>query len=156
MGGQTALNTALDLHSKGILKKHDIEMIGATKEAIDKAEDRDLFAAAMEKIGLRTPKAALAHNAEEAKEILDDIGFPCVLRPNFTMGGGGGGIAYNVEEFEEICIRGFDLSPTSEIFIDEFLGGWKEYEMEVVRDKNDNCIIVCLSLIHISEPTRPY
>ena len=118
-------------------------MIGATKEAIDKAEDRDLFAAAMEKIGLRTPKAALAHNAEEAKEILDDIGFPCVLRPNFTMGGGGGGIAYNVEEFEEICIRGFDLSPTSEIFIDEFLGGWKEYEMEVVRDKNDNCIIVC-------------
>ena len=143
MGGQTALNTALDLHSKGILKKHGIEMIGATKEAIDKAEDRDLFAAAMEKIGLRTPKAALAHNAEEAKEILDDIGFPCVLRPNFTMGGGGGGIAYNVEEFEEICIRGFDLSPTSEIFIDEFLGGWKEYEMEVVRDKNDNCIIVC-------------
>ena len=143
MGGQTALNTALDLHSKGILKKHGIEMIGATKEAIDKAEDRDLFAAAMEKIGLRTPKAALAHNEEEAKEILDDIGFPCVLRPNFTMGGGGGGIAYNVEEFEEICIRGFDLSPTSEIFIDEFLGGWKEYEMEVVRDKNDNCIIVC-------------
>ena len=143
MGGQTALNTALDLHSKGILKKHGIEMIGATKEAIDKAEDRDLFAAAMEKIGLRTPKAALAHNKEEAKEILDDIGFPCVLRPNFTMGGGGGGIAYNVEEFEEICVRGFDLSPTSEIFIDEFLGGWKEYEMEVVRDKNDNCIIVC-------------
>ena len=143
MGGQTALNTALDLHSKGILEKYNIEMIGASKEAIDKAEDRDLFAAAMDKIGLRTPKASLAHNFQEAKDILEDIGFPCVLRPNFTMGGGGGGIAYNVEEFEEICVRGFDLSPTSEIFIDEFLSGWKEYEMEVVRDKNDNCIIIC-------------
>ncbi|MFL2698112.1 MAG: carbamoyl-phosphate synthase large subunit [Gammaproteobacteria bacterium] len=143
MGGQTALNTALDLHSKGILEKYNIEMIGASKEAIDKAEDRDLFAAAMDKIGLRTPKASLAHNFQEAKDILEDIGFPCVLRPNFTMGGGGGGIAYNVEEFEEICVRGFDLSPTSEIFIDEFLRGWKEYEMEVVRDKNDNCIIIC-------------
>jgi len=143
MGGQTGLNTALDLDRKGVLKRHKVEMIGATKEAIDKAEDRNLFSEAMKKIGLRTPKAALAHNPKEAKKIVKDIGFPCVLRPNFTMGGAGGGVAYNLEEFEEICSRGFDLSPTSEIYIDEYLEGWKEYEMEVVRDKNDNCIIVC-------------
>ena len=143
MGGQTALNAALDLDSRGILKKHNVEMIGATKEAIDKAEDRELFAASMEKIGLKVPESGLAHNSEEAHALLDKIGFPCVLRPNFTMGGSGGGIAYNVEEFDQICKRGLELSPTSEIFIDKFLGGWKEYEMEVVRDKNDNCIIVC-------------
>ena len=143
MGGQTGLNTALDLDRKGVLKRHKVEMIGATKEAIDKAEDRNLFSEAMKKIGLRTPKAALAHNPKEAKKIVKDIGFPCVLRPNFTMGGAGGGVAYNLEEFEEICSRGFDFSPTSEIYIDEYLEGWKEYEMEVVRDKNDNCIIVC-------------
>ena len=143
MGGQTALNAALDLDSRGILKKHNVEMIGATKEAIDKAEDRELFAASMEKIGLKVPESGLAHNPEEAHELLERIGFPCVLRPNFTMGGSGGGIAYNVEEFDQICKRGLELSPTSEIFIDKFLGGWKEYEMEVVRDKNDNCIIVC-------------
>ena len=143
MGGQTGLNTALDLDRKGVLKRHKVEMIGATKEAIDKAEDRNLFSEAMKKIGLRTPKAALAHNLKEAKKIVKDIGFPCVLRPNFTMGGAGGGVAYNLEEFEEICSRGFDFSPTSEIYIDEYLEGWKEYEMEVVRDKNDNCIIVC-------------
>ena len=143
MGGQTGLNTALDLNREGILSQFNVEMIGATKEAIDKAEDRDLFSLAMKKIGLKTPRAALAHNLGEAIKIIDRIGFPCVLRPNFTMGGAGGGVAYNVEEFEEICSRGFDLSPTSEIFIDEFLEGWKEYEMEVVRDKNDNCIIVC-------------
>ena len=143
MGGQTGLNTALDLDREGVLKKHKVEMIGATKEAIDKAEDRDQFSEAMKKIGLRTPKAALAHNLKEAKRIVKDIGFPCVLRPNFTMGGAGGGVAYNQDEFEEICSRGFDLSPTSEIYIDEYLEGWKEYEMEVVRDKNDNCIIVC-------------
>ena len=143
MGGQTGLNTALDLDRKGVLKKHKVEMIGATKDSIDKAEDRDLFAASMNKIGLKTPKAALAHNLKEAKKILKEINFPCVLRPNFTMGGAGGGVAYNLEEFEEICSRGFDLSPTSEIYIDEYLEGWKEYEMEVVRDKNDNCIIVC-------------
>ena len=143
MGGQTALNAALDLDSRGILKKHNVEMIGATKEAIDKAEDRELFAIAMEKIGLKVPESGLAHNSEEAHILLDRIGFPCVLRPNFTMGGSGGGIAYNVEEFDQICKRGFELSPTSEIFIDKFLGGWKEYEMEVVRDRNDNCIIVC-------------
>ena len=143
MGGQTALNAALDLDSRGILKKHNVEMIGATKEAIDKAEDRELFAASMEKIGLKVPESGLAHNPEEAHALLEKIGFPCVLRPNFTMGGSGGGIAYNVEEFDQICKRGLELSPTSEIFIDKFLGGWKEYEMEVVRDKNDNCIIVC-------------
>ncbi len=143
MGGQTALNAALDLDSRGILEKHNVEMIGATKEAIDKAEDRELFAASMEKIGLKVPESGLAHNSEEAHILLKKIGFPCVLRPNFTMGGSGGGIAYNVEEFDQICKRGFELSPTSEIFIDKFLGGWKEYEMEVVRDKNDNCIIVC-------------
>ena len=143
MGGQTALNAALDLDSRGILKKHNVEMIGATKEAIDKAEDRELFAASMERIGLKVPESGLAHNLEEANDLLERIGFPCVLRPNFTMGGSGGGIAYNNEEFEEICNRGLELSPTSEIFIDKFLGGWKEYEMEVVRDKNDNCIIVC-------------
>ena len=143
MGGQTGLNTALDLDRKGVLKRHKVEMIGATKEAIDKAEDRNLFSQAMKKIGLKTPKAALAHNPKEAKKIVKDIGFPCVLRPNFTMGGAGGGVAYNLEEFEEIYSRGFDLSPTSEIYIDEYLEGWKEFEMEVVRDKNDNCIIVC-------------
>ena len=143
MGGQTALNAALDLDSRGILKKHNVEMIGATKEAIDKAEDRELFAKSMERIGLKVPESGLAHNLEEANELLQRIGFPCVLRPNFTMGGSGGGIAYNNEEFEEICDRGLELYPTSEIFIDKFLGGWKEYEMEVVRDKNDNCIIVC-------------
>jgi len=143
MGGQTALNAALDLDSRGILKKHKVEMIGATKKAIDKAEDRELFAQSMERIGLKVPESGLAHNLEEANDLLNRIGFPCVLRPNFTMGGSGGGIAYNNEEFEEICHRGLELSPTSEIFIDKFLGGWKEYEMEVVRDKNDNCIIVC-------------
>ena len=143
MGGQTALNAALDLDSRGILEKHNVKMIGASKEAIDKAEDRDLFAKAMKRIGLNVPQAELAHDVKQAGEILSRIGFPCVLRPNFTMGGSGGGIAYNLEEFEEICLRGFDLSPTSEVFIDKYLGGWKEYEMEVVRDKNDNCIIVC-------------
>ncbi len=143
MGGQTALNAALDLDSRGILEKHNVEMIGATKEAIDKAEDRELFAKSMERIGLKVPESGLAHNLEEANDLLERIGFPCVLRPNFTMGGSGGGIAYNNEEFEEICNRGLELSPTSEIFIDKFLGGWKEYEMEVVRDRNDNCIIIC-------------
>ncbi len=143
MGGQTALNTALDLNREGVLEAYDVQMIGATKEAIDKAEDRDLFSESMKKIGLKTPKAALAHDLKEANKILKDIGFPCVLRPNFTMGGAGGGVAYNYEEFEDICLRGFDLSPTSEIYIDQYLEGWKEYEMEVVRDKNDNCIIVC-------------
>ncbi len=143
MGGQTALNCALDLASKGVLEKHGVEMIGATKEAIDKAEDRELFDASMKRIGLECPRAATAHSMEEAFQVLDSIGFPCIIRPSFTMGGSGGGIAYNRSEFEDIVQRGLDLSPTTEVLIDESLIGWKEYEMEVVRDKNDNCIIVC-------------
>jgi carbamoyl-phosphate synthase large subunit len=143
MGGQTALNCALDLAREGVLEAEGVELIGATKEAIDKAEDRELFDQAMKRIGLETPRAAFAHSMEEAFQVLDSIGFPCIIRPSFTMGGSGGGIAYNREEFEEICLRGLDLSPTSELLIDESLIGWKEYEMEVVRDRNDNCIIVC-------------
>ena len=143
MGGQTALNCALKLAAEGVLEKFGVEMIGATKEAIDKAEDRELFDQAMKRIGLETPRASLAHSLEEAFGILEDIGFPCIIRPSFTMGGSGGGIAYNREEFEAICVRGLDLSPTNELLIDESLIGWKEYEMEVVRDRNDNCIIIC-------------
>ena len=143
MGGQTALNCALDLAREGVLDKFGVEMIGATKEAIDKAEDRELFDQAMKRIGLETPRAALAHSLEESFQVLDQIGFPCIIRPSFTMGGSGGGIAYNRDEFEEICLRGLDLSPTNELLIDESLIGWKEFEMEVVRDRNDNCIIVC-------------
>ena len=143
MGGQTALNCALALDANGILEKYNVELIGATKEAIEKAEDRKLFDEAMRKIGLECPKAAIAENMEEALEIQARFGFPVIIRPSFTMGGSGGGIAYNKEEFLEICERGFDLSPTKQLLIDESLIGWKEYEMEVVRDKNDNCIIVC-------------
>jgi carbamoyl-phosphate synthase large subunit len=143
MGGQTALNTALDLDKHGVLKKYDVELIGAKKEAIEKAEDRELFARAMDKIGLDQPRAGIARNMDDAFRILDEVGFPCIIRPSFTMGGTGGGIAYNREEFEDICTKGLDLSPTNELLIDESLIGWKEYEMEVVRDKNDNCIIVC-------------
>jgi len=143
MGGQTALNCALKLAAEGVLEKFNVEMIGATKEAIDKAEDRELFDQAMKRIGLETPRAKLAHSLDEAFSVLDDIGFPCIIRPSFTMGGSGGGIAYNREEFETICTRGLDLSPTNELLIDESLIGWKEYEMEVVRDRNDNCIIIC-------------
>ncbi|WP_288352523.1 carbamoyl-phosphate synthase large subunit [uncultured Marinobacter sp.] len=143
MGGQTALNCALDLEKHGILDKHGVEMIGANADTIDKAEDRDRFDKAMKKIGLECPRATIAHSMAEAWEVANDIGFPCIIRPSFTMGGSGGGIAYNRDEFEEICTRGLDLSPTNELLIDESLIGWKEYEMEVVRDKNDNCIIVC-------------
>ena len=143
MGGQTALNCALKLASEGVLEKFGVEMIGATQEAIDKAEDREKFDIAMRRIGLETPRAGLAHGMEEAWQVHEEIGFPCIIRPSFTMGGSGGGIAYNRDEFEEICLRGLELSPTSELLIDESLIGWKEYEMEVVRDKNDNCIIVC-------------
>lgn len=143
MGGQTALNCALDLDRHGVLKEHGVEMIGATKEAIDKAEDRDLFDKAMKRIGLETPRSAIAHSMEEALQVQSQLGFPSIIRPSFTMGGSGGGIAYNREEFMEICERGLDLSPTNELLIDESLIGWKEYEMEVVRDKNDNCIIIC-------------
>ena len=143
MGGQTALNCALKLAAEGVLERFNVEMIGATKEAIDKAEDREKFDIAMRRIGLETPRAGLAHSMEEAWAVHQEIGFPCIIRPSFTMGGSGGGIAYNRDEFEEICLRGLELSPTSELLIDESLIGWKEYEMEVVRDKNDNCIIVC-------------
>jgi len=143
MGGQTALNCALDLDREGVLAKYGVEMIGATKDSIDMAEDRQLFDQAMKRIGLETPNSAIAHSMEEALQVLDTIGFPAIIRPSFTMGGSGGGIAYNKEEFIEICTRGLDLSPTNELLIDESLIGWKEFEMEVVRDKNDNCIIVC-------------
>ncbi len=143
MGGQTALNCALELEKQGILSKFNVEMIGATADAIDKAEDRRRFDIAMKKIGLDTARSGIAHTLEEAYSVLDMVGFPCIIRPSFTMGGSGGGIAYNREEFDEICTRGLDLSPTNELLIDESLIGWKEYEMEVVRDKNDNCIIVC-------------
>ena len=143
MGGQTALNCALDLDKHGVLAKYGCELIGATKEAIEKAEDRELFDKAMKKIGLECPKAEIAQSMDDAFAIQAKGGFPCIIRPSFTMGGSGGGIAYNREEFIEICERGFDLSPTHQLLIDESLIGWKEYEMEVVRDKNDNCIIVC-------------
>ncbi len=143
MGGQTALNCALDLVREGVLAKYGVQLIGASREAIDKAEDRELFRKAMTKIGLETPRSGLAHNMADAWKILEDIGFPAIIRPSFTMGGSGGGIAYNREEFEEICQGGLELSPTSELLIDESIIGWKEYELEVVRDSQDNCIIVC-------------
>ncbi len=143
MGGQTGLNCALDLNRHGVLDKYDVELIGAKVGAIDKAEDRELFDNAMKAIGLETPAHGLAHNMEQAYETLEQVGFPCIIRPSFTLGGSGGGIAYNKEEFEEICTRGLKLSPTNELLIDESLIGWKEYELEVVRDRKDNCIIVC-------------
>lgn len=143
MGGQTALNCALELEYEGVLKKFSIEMIGATADAINKAEDRQRFNKAMKKIGLETARSGIAHTMEEALAVAANVGFPCIIRPSFTMGGTGGGIAYNREEFEEICERGLDLSPTTELLIDESLIGWKEYEMEVVCDKKDNFIIVC-------------
>ncbi|QKX15976.1 carbamoyl-phosphate synthase large subunit [Microbulbifer sp. YPW1] len=143
MGGQTALNCALALDKHGVLEKYGCELIGADKNAIEKAEDRDLFDKAMKAIGLETPRAKIVHTMDEAKKVPEEFGFPVIIRPSFTMGGSGGGVAYNWPEFEEICKRGLDLSPTNELLIDESLLGWKEYEMEVVRDKNDNCIIVC-------------
>lgn len=143
MGGQTALNCALALHDNGVLEKFNVELIGANQEAIHMAEDRNLFDKAMKRIGLECARADIVHTMEEALEVPKKFGFPVIIRPSFTMGGSGGGIAYNWEEFEEICTRGLDLSPTNELLIDESLLGWKEYEMEVVRDKNDNCIIVC-------------
>ncbi|WP_438765920.1 carbamoyl-phosphate synthase large subunit [Kushneria sp. TE3] len=143
MGGQTALNCALELDRRGILGEFGVELIGANAKTIEKAEDRDLFDKAMKNIGLECPKAKVAHAMEEAWEIQAELGFPCIIRPSYTMGGSGGGVAYNREEFEEICHRGFELSSNHELLIDESLLGWKEYEMEVVRDHNDNCIIVC-------------
>jgi carbamoyl-phosphate synthase large subunit len=143
MGGQTALNCALDLVREGVLQKHGVEMIGASREAIDMAEDRDQFKKAMKEIGLSTPKSFIAHSMEEAWQGQAQIGYPVIIRPSFTMGGSGGGIAYNKQEFEDIVKRGLDLSPTNEVLLEVSILGWKEYEMEVVRDKNDNCIIIC-------------
>jgi len=143
MGGQTALNCALDLAREGVLQAHGVEMIGASREAIDKAEDREKFKAAMTRIGLASPRSSLAHSIEEAAQVQAALGFPVVIRPSFTLGGSGGGIAYNREEFAIICERGFEASPTRELLVEESVIGWKEYEMEVVRDRKDNCIIVC-------------
>ncbi|MFL2709005.1 MAG: carbamoyl-phosphate synthase large subunit [Gammaproteobacteria bacterium] len=143
MGGQTGLNVSLELAKRGILEKHSVEMIGANREAIDNAEDREKFDKCIKELGLETPRSGFAHSMEDAWKIHKDIGLPCVIRPSFTMGGTGGGIAYNLKEFEEICMNGLKLSPTKELLIDESLVGWKEFEMEVVRDKHDNCIIVC-------------
>ncbi len=143
MGGQTALNTALTLSTRGVLQKYGVEMIGAKKEAIDKAEDRELFKEAMGRIGLDCPKGMLAHDMEEARKALEFVGLPAIIRPSFTMGGTGGGIAYNRDEFEEIVAGGIDASPTGEVLVEESVLGWKEFEMEVVRDHADNCIIVC-------------
>ncbi|MCG9053742.1 carbamoyl-phosphate synthase large subunit [Laribacter hongkongensis] len=143
MGGQTALNCALDLARHGVLEQFGVELIGASVEAIDKAEDRDKFKLAMQKIGLECSRSKVAHSMEEALTIQAEVGFPTIIRPSFTMGGSGGGIAYNREEFLAICERGFEASPTHELLIEESMLGWKEYEMEVVRDRNDNCIIIC-------------
>jgi hypothetical protein len=143
MGGQTALNTALDLVKHGVLERYGVELIGASREAIDTAEDRDLFRKAMIEIGLEVPRSAVAHSMDEARAIQGEIGFPTIIRPSFTLGGSGGGIAYNAEEFEAIVERGLDLSPTSEVLLEESVLGWKEFEMEVVRDRKDNCIIIC-------------
>ncbi len=143
MGGQTALNCALDLAREGVLTKFDVELIGASKKAIDKAEDREKFKAAMNRIGLGSARSGIAHSLEEAHRAQAQVGFPCIIRPSFTLGGTGGGIAYNKDEFDEICKRGLAMSPTHELLIEESLLGWKEFEMEVVRDRKDNCIIVC-------------
>ncbi len=143
MGGQTALNCALDLAKHGVLEKYNVEMIGASRDAIDMAEDREKFKQAMSRIGLSSARSAIAHSMEEALQVQEVMGFPTIIRPSFTMGGSGGGIAYNREEFMEICERGLEASPTKELLIEESLLGWKEYEMEVVRDRNDNCIIIC-------------
>src|SRR5687767_1063582 len=143
MGGQTALNTALDLVREGVLEKFGVEMIAASREAIDMAEDRELFRNAMRGIGLDCPKSYIAHDLDEALAVQAEVGYPTVIRPSFTLGGSGGGIAFNREEFEAIVLRGLDASPTAEVLIEESVLGWKEFEMEVVRDRKDNCIIVC-------------
>ncbi len=143
MGGQTALNCALDLVREGVLEQHGVELIAASRDAIDMAEDREQFREAMTEIGLESPRSIIAHSMEEAREAQAEIGFPTIIRPSFTLGGSGGGIAYNKEEFERIVANGLDLSPTHEVLLEESVLGWKEYEMEVVRDRNDNCIIIC-------------
>ena len=143
MGGQTALNCALDLNKQGVLEKFGVEMIGASKDAIDKAEDREQFRKAMKKIGLNMPESEMVHDLDQAKAAMDVIGFPAIIRPSFTLGGTGGGIAYNRDEYIDICERGLDASPTNEVLVEQSVLGWKEYEMEVVRDNKDNCIIIC-------------
>ena len=143
MGGQTALNCAMDLHEHGVLKRYGVQLIGASPEAIAKAEDRLKFKEAMTRIGLGSARSGIAHSLPEAMEVQASLGFPVVIRPSFTLGGTGGGVAWNMEEFVAICQRGLDLSPTKELLIEESLLGWKEFEMEVVRDRADNCIIVC-------------
>ena len=157
MGGQTGLNTALDLASRGILEEHNVELIGASKIAIDTAEDRELFKQAMQDINIDVAKSGLANNLNEALEIAALFKYPVIIRPSFTLGGSGGGIAYDENEFTTIVNRGLELSPTNEVLIEESLLGWKEYEMEVVRDKNDNAIIICsVSYTHLTLPTTPY
>ncbi|MFP3014296.1 MAG: carbamoyl-phosphate synthase large subunit [Arsenophonus sp.] len=143
MGGETALNCALELERKGVLKEFTVSIIGTTADAIDKAENRHRFDEAMKKIGLETARSEIVHSVKEALDVVVKIGFPCVIRPSFTMGGSGGGIAYNIKEFEDICLTGLDISPSNELLINESLIGWKEYEIEIVHDKNDNCIIIC-------------
>src|SRR4051794_35801858 len=143
LGGQTALNTAMALHRHGVLERHGVRMIGATPEVIDKAEDREQFKAAMERIGIAVPKSGVARSLGQAQEVRDSVGLPCVLRPSFTLGGTGGGIAYNREEFNELIARGLDLSPVGEVLIEESVIGWKEFELEVMRDGADNVVIVC-------------
>ena len=143
MGGQTGLNCALDLAREGVLEKHGVEMVGASREAIDMAEDREQFREAMLEIGLECPTARIAHSMEDALAVQPEIGFPTIIRPSFTMGGSGGGIAYNREEFVDIVSCGLELSPTTEVLLEESVLGWKEFEMEVVRDHADNCIIIC-------------
>ncbi len=143
MGGQTALNCALDLHRHGVLKEYGVELIGASPNAIDKAENRARFKDAMTKIGLGSARSGVAHTMAEAWTVQEALGFPVVIRPSFTMGGSGGGIACDATQFHSICTRGLELSPTSELLIEESLLGWKEYEMEVMRHKKDNCIVVC-------------
>jgi carbamoyl-phosphate synthase large subunit len=143
MGGQTALNCALDLAREGVLERFAVELIGASRDAIDKAEDRERFRQAMRSIGLDVPRSRLAHSMDQAFDAIEVLGFPVIIRPSFTLGGTGGGIAYNRDELAEICERGLDASPTTEVLLEESVLGWKEFEMEVVRDRADNCIIVC-------------
>src|SRR3546814_596200 len=143
MGGQTALNTAMKLDEQGVLKKFGVKMIGATREAIEMAEDREKFRQAMNRLQLDMPRSGTAHTLEEARALLSHVGLPAVIRPSFTLAGTGGGIAYTREEFDEIVAGGLDASPTTEVLVDESVLGWKEYEMEVVRDRKDNCIIIC-------------
>src|SRR3954469_20100062 len=143
LGGQTALNTAMELHRQGVLDRYGVEMIGATPAVIDKAEDREKFKAAMQRIGLAVPRSGVARSLAEAQEVRESVGLPCVLRPSFTLGGTGGGIAYNREEFNDLVARGLDLSPVGEVLVEESVIGWKEFELEVMRDGADNVVIVC-------------